>query len=1026
MEKRRSKAWWLIAVAVLVIVCLIFASVLYFFQRARNYNPRPLVLIHNPLNRDMFVTGEGIVIHATGRSPRGIEHMELWVDNVLQSQKTVGDQPASPLVLTADWVPTITGSHLIVVRAISSDGVTGQSSVGVVVVENSKTGSIIHIVEEGETLNSIAENYGTSPEDLTSLNPGLAPDDLAPGESLHIPSGEPFTAGDEEAVTDVTSPSAELESPSDTGGVVEAVTDVFAGPATGRRGLQVEILQLMTSINLEGLHCYVGLAGNAPLWYPDADGNQSTDESFGILGSEGPSFLWDVEPYLTSTFVPVLFWEETAPLPLEVACVGVSGGGTEALDLGWVALSIPPEDWNGITRSIGTAGTDGGFEFLYRVNSVGDRPRNVPMFLDPDMSAPFNARLDDRRISLRWDYEPPADVEPIDGFRIYLNGNLQWIESPDDRESGLPYEWFNPPCGTRYTFSVTAFRYGFPDGPESFPSLAFIETPAENCNREIQINFLSLETLDLGGDGRYEDRSGDVGPPYGYFFANENRVTFDTRPAEWRGGSLDMPHGLTHNTTYDLMSMSANPTWHYSGMPSTLVDVPFGGSFQFGFHIMDEDTGRCRNSSDPGCDDLICEGFSAVYTESASSVLAQQNEGVLNSDDGRCRLTYSFGPAFGSPVGSGVEGWEPLPWINVEDLKIDEGTGQLQIHVRNTGTATWPWRDLTVQLQTREGEIINILTWSEYVLESGQRDVLDGPGLRLEAPFDACVLIDPNNEVLEEYERSGALFHTPVCPALPDLTISSVGFDPTAAGRLRVVVRNDGEGPLKNRTLVVKTLLPDGSPLYIGGSYPNVSLEPRQERFYEFGGVTETIRERMRQGYSVVVNPDATIVESNLDNNSFNVGGGQRLWVYWYGIWSPYSLRNQVEYDFDAFIVSGSARRQVADWHIGQDIDWGSCFSPRYCVRTFSDNQHDTYWFDIYGDEHLEVLARVTHPGGYAGEWPGSDIFGPSENWGGGPPFNYGCSYSHTGPGSHTWHLGSHEGNNWSIVFHICQQDLAP
>ena len=67
--------------------------------------------------------------------------------------------------------------------------------------------------------------------------------------------------------------------------------------------------------------------------------------------------------------------------------------------------------------------------------------------------------------------------------------------------------------------------------------------------------------------------------------------------------------------------------------------------------------------------------------------------------------------------------------------------------------------------------------------------------------------------MLEEYERNGALIHSPVCPRLSDLTIADVSFDPTGGGRVRVTVQNvDNDTALENRTLVLQSNLADGSP----------------------------------------------------------------------------------------------------------------------------------------------------------------------------------------------------------------------
>ena len=83
---------------------------------------------------------------------------------------------------------------MLLVRAVSAEGVEGQASVLVEAVEPS------HRVAEGETLASIAADYGLNPEVLLDLNPGIDPEGLSPGESLDLPGGEsgsdPDTLGD--------------------------------------------------------------------------------------------------------------------------------------------------------------------------------------------------------------------------------------------------------------------------------------------------------------------------------------------------------------------------------------------------------------------------------------------------------------------------------------------------------------------------------------------------------------------------------------------------------------------------------------------------------------------------------------------------------------------------------------------------------------------------------------------------------------------------------------------------------------
>ena len=1010
-------------------LCVLVTGIVYFSGRAKAYNSRPLVLIHSPINHDRVSVGEGVIVHASARADNGLARMELWVNDALIATQDAPESHPTSLVLSADWLPMLAGNHVLIARAVSVDGVEGQTAVTIDAFDSGENETGLYIVQEGDTLNSIAELHETTPDEISDLNPGLEPSGLAPGDELTVPDTEPPDEGPEVPLGGDGEPPSPEDDPPGSVGFLELLMGIFEifGEEPERVTLRLEIPSLRTEEAHDDLHCYIELAGSSPQWYPDVDNDQSTDESFAPLNHG----WWDVAAHLEGDNTPTITWPEDQPLPMTVSCVGIAAG-TEAFELGRVELHISQEDWNGAVHEVEAEGTEGGYSFAYRVTRLENAPTGVPMYLDPDMSRPINVRLDDRRISLRWDYIPEVDEEPIDGFRVYLNGNLQWVEPPDARESGLPYEWFNPPCGTTYTFAVTAFRLGFPDGPESLPSIAILNQPLENCTREMQITFLTLETFDLGGDGRYEDRSGDVGPAYGYFFANERQITFN---GGYLGPGLDIPNGLEHNTLYDLGEMSSNWTWNFSGMNSTIVDIPPGGSFQFGFHIMDRDSGRCRDSDDPGCDDLICEGISAIYDE-YSGQLDRLEEGAITSEDGRCRVTYQFGPAFGSPVGSGELGLEPLPWIAIEDIVIEEASGSVQIHVRNTGTATWPWKDLNVRLQTREGESIGVYTWPEFVLETGQRTILEHPDMRLSAPYDACVVIDPYDEVLELFERSGALFHNPVCPQLPDLIVTDVSFDPSGTGRVRVTVQNIGDAALENRTIAFESLLADGSPAYLNRSWPGISLEPGAMRVFEITGVNEAVRGRLANGYSMTVNPEGTVAETNLDNNTYTVQGRSLMVIRWCETVIPhyYGWGHTVRLDMMVSAIAGTNVRTLLTQHIEDYFSYiyiddyddhyamGDRFPGTNCM-TVGD-------FEILGDEQLQVTIAGQYQSGNSGSWDnlsvGTSVFFPQSNWGADvAPVCSGDYPLFDAPGG--WHdfavypdLGMLAPPPWTALYHLC------
>jgi LysM repeat protein len=945
--------WGVIGVLVVVGVCLLAGTLYYSSMKTRAFNSRPLVLIHNPVNHEQVMVGERVLVHASARADNGLTRLELWSDNTLVATNDAPESHPTNLVISSDWLPTLSGIHVLVVRAVSTNGVEGQATIAVNAIEYaiSETGS--YIVQEGESLESIADSLGTTPEELEDLNPGIDPGGPEPGDELVVPDTEP--GAEEVRILPEPfgdPPPAESNPPSYTGVYSEfllgVLADIFGGDAE-RVVLRLEIPSLNTGEAYDNLHCYIELAGSPPQWYPDVDDDQSTDESFRSLGDG----VWDTAAYLVGENAPIISWPGNQPLPLTVSCVGIASG-TEAFELGSEELNIAPEDWNGVPISLEVHGAEGDYSFTYRITPADSIPRNIPLSPDNEMVRPDNVRLDDRRISLRWDY-PDSEEASIDGFRIYLNGSLQWIEPPDARESGLPYEWFNPPCGTRYNFSVTAFRVGFPDGPESVPSSTFVETPEDNCNREIQIIFQTLETFDLGSDGQHEHRDPDVGPPYGYFFANEKQYTFDGGTLERGVGTIDQARGLRHNTVYDIGEMASDPTWNFSGLPSTVVDIPEGGTFQFGYHIMDEDSGRCHHSDDPGCDDLICEGISYIYEDNGFGELDQWHEDTLTSDNGRCRVTYRWGPAFGSPVGTGEVGMEPLPWINFEGMDIDDTSGQVSLNIKNTGTATWSWHDLKVELQSRDGESLGVYTWPRFVLEPGQSTTLEQADMRLSAPYDACVLIDPSDDVLELYERSGAFFHYPQCPVVPDLTVTEARYVPSGGnlGQLTVTIQNIGEGVLNNRSVSIRSYLMDGTPLYIEGSYPGITLNHSENITFTLGGVTESIRERMQDGYKVTVNPAGTILESNADNNTYIVDGSIRISLVVVDAGGPEYFDDSY-FTLNASIVSGASAQEIANWNIAPT---GPTDGMVFRRRLYDDIQSS--YFELMGDEILRITTTV-------------------------------------------------------------------
>ena len=1004
MEKSR-KRWWIIPGVVLLVI-LIFGGITLgiSIKNRQAFNARPIVLIHHPLLTNTYQVGDGVLIHATAREELGLARMEVWANGQLLEAVDAEKPWPTNMAISATWVPIFEGPGQIVVRAIAGRDSEGQSMVE---VEVSAPQNQTYLVMQGESLESIAEQQGTTPEILTDLNPGLEGEEPEEGDVLDIPGGgsEPPGSSPPEGEEADDPPAAVGEVPLI--GYAFSLFDLF-GSDPGNITLRLEVPALRTWEEFGDLHCYVSLGDSLPQWYPDLDADQATDEYFEPMDHG----WWSTDGILVGDDAPIISWPADQPLNMSFACVGIRGG-TEALEMGQIDLEIQPEEWDGATAYHESDGEGGHLLLVTRITQLTGDPRNTPKYPDPDLPGPTNVRLNEEAGTLEWDFEPDPE-DPIDGFRIYLNGNLHWAVDEETRSTRLPPEWFRPPCAWTYTFGVTAYRIEFPDGPESDPPAEFdLEQPREGCMRLMRVTFLELQTFDLGNDGNHERRHGDVGPAYGTFYANEAQVSFDHGH---EGSGLDMVEGLSHNTTYNLAAVSGDYGWHFTGSNSIVAEIPFGGQLQLGYVIMDRDNNP---------DDRICEGFTYPVRD-AYGALDGYYQDAMTSENGRCRVTFEYEPTEDSPVGERYAGAEPLPWIDLVEFYIDGATGQAHVAVGNSGTAAWTDRDLTIEMQTRDGVSLGYETYEGFDLGVGEERTLRSPIFELEPPYDACIVIDPLDEVLELHERNEILAHNPICPDLPDMVIEEAYLGTHIENRFIVNVQNIGEGSLINQPLVFEIRNAENRLLTDPVTVSDLTLAAgRRERIEIPVGITVD-RLELAQGWSVTVNPGSTFVESDYDNNTIRHDQGLQLEMKLYAVNAPYNLRNAVEFHIDAYILQGRHRiEQVADLNVNQDIDWGSCVPDDYCTLHFYESDKTSGWNLIVGGERLEVVISIQHPGTLWESYSLTEVFTePDWETGSINTTDRACSHwpqrEDNGRHSHRWYHSG--GSEWWLRYDLCQK----
>ncbi len=883
MNKSRRKLLISLGILILIGICFLIAALTYFSTRAQTVLSRPLVLIHNPINRDHVETGSGIIVHATARSQAGIARMELWADDVLVAEQEAPEGTKSALlVLSTGWVPIDPGDHRLVVRAVSDDDVEGQSTITLKALDAEEdASSATHIVQEGETLETIASGLGTTPEELTDLNPGLDPGGPAAGEELIVPDDEPVHEGGAEEIpaseplpeSSGEAPSPEGDPPGDRGfflGPVFSNEDESGEPT----GLRLELVSLRTGESYESLHCYVGLAGATPQWYPDSDYDQTTDESFSTLsGIVGEDASWNVTDYFSGDTAPVLFWPANLSMPLDASCVGVAGGGTQALELGSLALSIPPADWDGIVRRVDASGAEGSFTLGYRVSPI-ETQAGVAKEIDPNMTAPTNLRggnyyallgpVDDGEggdgvtvnpffvsendpFALLWDYNPEPDEVPIDGFRIYLNGNLQWTEVTDrligsSHYTVFPPEWRHPPCGEEYTLTVSAWRRGGTDGYESNPADPAIvyETSADDCQNYLSITLLTLETFDIGGDGSRDSYTGDVGPPYGHFYANEDIVSFDTgSPNEHHF----IPNGFLNNFVYYSEAL-ASPNWGFSGPLRWVTALDEYSLATVGFEIWDEDTGRCRDNDDPGCPDLICEG-QEIFSDNGG----RPYEAEIWSTNRQCKATYSVALAPGSYSMEQLygDGNTPEPILMIENLIADD-RNRSTFQIVNRGNAAWTYRPLQIEVRDRTDSVFDTLFYEDFYLAPGASYDVEYLSGGMPA-VNVCFLLDIESQI--------GIFGT-VCPGYPEANISDlvVNYD---TGGLSIELSNTGTGDLYQQDVELRVQTREGELL---GAFIREDTTIRMGEALTFEDPTIVLSEPYDACVAVYAYPDILIPDN--------------------------------------------------------------------------------------------------------------------------------------------------------------------
>ena len=163
--------------------------------------PGPEVAFQEPAPGKRIAMGEPFAVFVTANDPLGVVRLDLWVDDVLVLSQPVPETEAggvTPLILSYGLMGTQPGTYSLVARAYNSLGALGESLVMHITVGTEQSSAqepkqVLYIVQEGDTIESIAQATGSSASAIQAVNPGVGnlPN---PGQAVAVPgarAGQP-------------------------------------------------------------------------------------------------------------------------------------------------------------------------------------------------------------------------------------------------------------------------------------------------------------------------------------------------------------------------------------------------------------------------------------------------------------------------------------------------------------------------------------------------------------------------------------------------------------------------------------------------------------------------------------------------------------------------------------------------------------------------------------------------------------------------------------------------------------------
>jgi hypothetical protein len=195
----RTRWFFLLIIAgggCLLLIGLMFAFTIQSSNRSKPIFPQ--VTITSTFPEEFGVVDQPVVVFGQASSPEGIESSELWVNGALIAAQINSDQGPSPFETSQTWIPDGPGNYLFFLRGIDRKGYASTSSPVLIQVrerayQNDPAMHGQYLTKAGDTIESIAVIFGSTPEEIQGLNPGIGA--LSPDESITVPTRPDTTSG---------------------------------------------------------------------------------------------------------------------------------------------------------------------------------------------------------------------------------------------------------------------------------------------------------------------------------------------------------------------------------------------------------------------------------------------------------------------------------------------------------------------------------------------------------------------------------------------------------------------------------------------------------------------------------------------------------------------------------------------------------------------------------------------------------------------------------------------------------------